>query len=82
MTRIHTPGVVILWLWLAGVAPALGQSGGSISGTITNSAGAEVPGASIVVKSASTSLERTVVSDKDGFYSVPNLISGNYEVIV
>ena len=82
MTRTHITGVLALSLWLAFNAPAFGQAGGAVSGTITNSSGAEVPGASIVVKSVATGLERTVVSDRDGFYSVPNLSSGNYEITI
>lgn len=82
MTRTHNPGAVVLSLWLLFGSQAFGQAVGAISGTITNSTGAEVPGASIVVKSLSTGLEHIVASDKDGFYSVPNLSSGNYEITV
>jgi Carboxypeptidase regulatory-like domain len=80
MTRIHTRAAAIFSLWLMLSSLAFGQAGGALSGTITNSTGAEVPGATIVVKSIATALERTVISDKDGFYSVPNLSPGNYEI--
>jgi hypothetical protein len=82
MNRTHTLGVVMLSLWLASNSPVFAQAGGAISGTITNSTGQEVPGAAIVIRSLATGLERTVVTDKDGFYSVPNLSPGNYEIIV
>jgi hypothetical protein len=55
---------------------------GSILGTVTDSSGAAVPGAQILVKNADTGLERTTVSTADGSYLVPELPIGTYTVTV
>jgi outer membrane receptor protein involved in Fe transport len=52
----------------------------SISGTVTDSSGAAVPGASIEVRNTGTGAARTVISDSQGRYLVPDLGIGTYEV--
>lgn len=54
--------------------------GGTISGTITDTSGAMVFKAQVTVKSKRTDSIREVVSNDQGFYSVPNLVPGNYTV--
>jgi hypothetical protein len=56
-------------------------AGGTISGIIADSSGAVIPGASISVRSQSTGAQRAVTANKDGFYQVPNLPAGKYDVI-
>lgn len=59
----------------------LGQSGaGSIQGTVTDATGAALPGASIHVVNKSTGVATTSKSDKVGFYQVPTLFTGTYDV--
>jgi hypothetical protein len=53
---------------------------GAISGTVTDSTGARVPGALITIKDLATGIDTTSQSDQDGFYFVPNLLIGTYEV--
>ena len=52
----------------------------SISGTVTDSSGAAVPGASIELRNTATGATRTVVTDNQGRYSVPELNIGAYEL--
>ena len=54
----------------------------SISGTVTDTSGAAVPGAVIEIRNTGTGTARTVVSDSQGRYSVPDLGIGTYEVRV
>ena len=83
MIRIFKIVTVCVAAWLALRLPAAAQvAGGAISGTITNESGAEVPGASVTITSSATGEHRTLVTDKDGFYSFPNLNPGNYVVTV
>src|ERR1700749_354542 len=53
---------------------------GSISGVITDPTGAVTPGVTVVVTNQSTSVKHTTVTDSKGFYSVPALDVGNYDV--
>jgi hypothetical protein len=55
---------------------------GSISGTVRDTTGAVVPGASVTVKSIATSVVRTTTTSDVGHYTVPGLTPGAYEVAV
>src|SRR4029077_14140856 len=54
--------------------------GATLSGTVTDTSGAVVPGAQISAKNLATSLTREVTADAAGFYTAPNLLPGSYEV--
>ncbi|MGH9788252.1 MAG: carboxypeptidase regulatory-like domain-containing protein, partial [Candidatus Acidiferrales bacterium] len=73
-------------LILAVVVSALATSAqtfrGSVSGTVTDSTGAVVPGARVVVKNVDTGLEREAQTDDTGYYVVTELPIGNYSVTV
>ncbi|HEY3053130.1 MAG TPA: TonB-dependent receptor [Thermoanaerobaculia bacterium] len=53
---------------------------GVITGTITDSTGAVLPGVTVTVTHAETNVANSVVTDAKGFYRVPYLISGTYSV--
>src|SRR5258706_8459811 len=55
---------------------------GTILGTVTDSSGASVAGATVIIKNTDTGLTRTVTTSDDGSYSVPELPIGNYSVTV
>ena len=66
---------------LTGVANAQSQATtGLIQGTVYDSAGAVVPGASITVRNTETGFTRTVSSNSDGFFTAPLLPLGNYNL--
>lgn len=70
---------------LAGLCPAylFGQAGtASISGRVTDTSGAAVPAASVVVKNTGTSASETAISDNEGRYTAPDLPIGSYEIQV
>jgi len=60
---------------------AMAQAG-SIQGTVSDTAGAVVPGAEITVRSLASNLTRTATSSGTGAFSIPNLAVGSYEVTV
>ncbi len=63
------------------MAPA--QSGaGSIQGTVTDSSGAVIPGASIHVVNPATGVVTDSKSNGVGFYQVPELFTGAYDVTI
>jgi hypothetical protein len=51
-----------------------------IVGVVTDTNGAVIPGASVVVKSLKTGQERAVKSNGQGFYVVTNLLPANYNL--
>jgi hypothetical protein len=63
--------------------PAAAQSttSGAISGTVTDTSGAAVANATVVIKDTDTNVVHTVTTNGDGSYSMPFLLSGHYEVI-
>ena len=77
-------GFQFLVLVLCGVffaAPSFGQvAGATMTGTLSDTSGAAIPGAQISIKNADTGVVRNVVADQAGFYTAPNLLPGRYEV--
>ena len=61
--------------------PALGQGNkAAINGTVTDTTGAVVPGATVTVVKVDTSAERTVTAGDDGEFTVPLLDIGVYKL--
>ena len=54
----------------------------SISGTVTDSTGAVVPGASVIARNTDTGIATTTETDTRGFYSLPVLATGKYELTI
>jgi hypothetical protein len=54
----------------------------SITGRVTDTSGAVVPGTSITVTNAATGAERKVEANADGYYAVPSLLPGDYRLSV
>lgn len=61
---------------------AQGSSTSSISGTVVDSSGAAIPGASIEAKNAGTGAVYTAVSSGQGGFQIPAVPTGNYTVTV
>ena len=57
-------------------------AGATLSGTISDPSGAVVPNAKVAARNTATGVTRTANTDAAGFYSIPNLLPGNYEVTV
>ena len=65
------------------VGPALGQADtGRITGTVTDSTGAVVVGAKVVVKASDTGTTRETTTNASGLYVVPGLKPDTYEITV
>src|SRR5581483_1026134 len=80
--RSHRILSIIVFIVLAGGVAVYAQSTATISGTITDPSGAVVPQAQVTVHGLSTGVDRAVVSDPAGSYTVPSLQPGNYSVSV
>ena len=55
---------------------------GQISGTVTDSGGGVMPGATVTVKNAGTNLTRETVTGADGAFLFPDLLAGTYDINV
>jgi Carboxypeptidase regulatory-like domain len=72
---------VILCVALFAPVRALAQAVyGSISGTITDSSGALVPGATVTITSVDRKTSDTVTTNEQGFYTKERLVPGVYQV--
>lgn len=59
---------------------ASAQSGGSIWGSVNDTSGAAIPGATVTIKNTETGETRTVLSDETGKFNAPALPVGHYEI--
>jgi hypothetical protein len=79
ISGLRKPIVAILVILVLAVA-CWASITGSISGVVTDSSGAVLPGANVVATNTATGIQATVTSDAKGFYSLPTLAIGNYDV--
>ena len=78
--RFICPVVVVLVFVLGGAA-ALAQSA-SLSGLVTDATNAVVPRISVELLETSTQSKQTTVTNNSGFYSIANVMPGQYNLIV
>src|ERR671923_2038329 len=74
--------ITILFAILAIVSPPLAsaQAVGAVTGVVSDSSGAIIPGVTIEVTNVATAQTRVAVTGTDGFYSVLQLPPGPYQV--
>ena len=74
---------LVIRLLAAGMLMAalvMGQTSGTIQGTVTDDSGAVIPGAEVLVSSLDTGAESSVSTNEVGFYTIPGLNQGLYSV--
>ena len=82
LTEIFTSLVAIV-LCLSGAISGYSQvTGATLSGTVSDSSGAAIPGAQISIRNAATGIVTDVMGNADGYYTAPNLAPGIYDVRV
>ena len=80
--HLRWAGLIAL-LFSVFATPAFGQtSKATIVGTVTDTSGAVVAGATVTVTNVGTNQERTVTTNEDGTYNVPLLDIGVYRIKV
>ena len=81
---VVTVGVFLAFVFCFFVSvPVYAQvTGATLSGTITDASGGVIAGAQISVRNTATGATKDATADSAGFYAVPNLIPGAYEVKV
>jgi len=77
--RIFNAAALVVCL----VSPALAQeTRGTFSGTVTDSSGAVITGATVTVTNVGTRTVALATTNSTGYYEVPLLLPGNYEMTV
>jgi len=75
--------ILLLIILAVTTAPVWGQvNTGTISGTVRDSSGSAVAGATVTARNVGTSAERSVTSGDNGQYTIPGLLPGIYELTV
>jgi hypothetical protein len=74
-------GAGVLWSALCGSVAAQG-TGGTVNGTITDPSGATIRGADVIIQQKATGQVRNATTNDSGFFSVPNLTPGAYDITV
>jgi Carboxypeptidase regulatory-like domain len=81
MTKRRASVVAGLAVLLVGFSrPAVAQFASSIEGTVTDSSGAIVPGATVTVLNEDAGTEQSVTTTSAGYYRVPALPAALYTV--
>ena len=71
--------VIMLASW---VVTGRAQTQGAVTGRVTDTSGASVPGADVTVTNTATSGTRHTVTNGEGVYSFPGLPPGSYQIKV
>jgi outer membrane receptor protein involved in Fe transport len=80
--RVRLAVIAVLVLGFAAGA-AFGQAiTGTLVGTVLDSSGAVIAGASVTAKNTDTAVTYNTTTGSEGFYTVPNLPPGRYDVTV
>ncbi len=79
-TALRQFGVLLATVALLFISASLvsGQERGSISGTITDSSGAAVPGVQVVITDTHTNVSRTAITNSAGSYNIGDLVPDPY----
>src|SRR5258708_4241895 len=82
--RLFVPAFLVFAVLALGAPAIYAQGGGTstLSGTVTDTSGAIVPGANVTVKNMATSFGSEAVTNSEGQFTVPALNAGKYSVIV
>lgn len=81
-TKFFVQTITAILIGLFTVTFAAAQSGQRIAGTVSDTAGAVVPGATVSVKNEQTGETRNVTADSDGGFTVVGLQPAKYTITV
>ncbi|HYL93099.1 MAG TPA: carboxypeptidase-like regulatory domain-containing protein, partial [Alphaproteobacteria bacterium] len=76
------PVLLMLTLCLCPATWAQSTTDGAIGGTVSDSHGAVVANATVLVHNNGTNAEKSIATDASGYYRIVNLPSGSYTVTV
>ncbi|MEP6922087.1 MAG: carboxypeptidase-like regulatory domain-containing protein, partial [bacterium] len=74
----HVLGLFIILLIPFSVSAQV--SGGTVSGKVTDSSGALIPGAAVGIRNIATGVATNLTANEDAIYRAANLLPGEYEI--
>ena len=80
--RAGAAAICILLLGVAGARAQTGSNTATLTGSVVDSGGGVIPGATVEVKNDATGVVESVVTNASGVFSVPGLNAGTYTVTV
>ncbi|HEY0874290.1 MAG TPA: TonB-dependent receptor [Vicinamibacterales bacterium] len=80
--RAGAAAICILLLGVAGARAQTGSNTATLTGSVVDSGGGVIPGATVEVKNDATGVVESVVTNASGVFSVPGLNAGTYSVTV
>jgi hypothetical protein len=81
IVRLYRLGLVTGILFIFGVTPGVAQTNlATVRGHVTDTGGAVVPNAAVVLSSVATNVTRSTTSNSDGDYEFPYLVPGTYRI--
>jgi hypothetical protein len=72
----------ILFLVIGSLSLLLGQTNGTLTGTVKSATGAGIPNASVTVTNIDTNASQSVLTAQDGSFTISNLPPGTYQLTV
>jgi len=84
--RLLSSGVAIAcvtaFLTLGAATTSFAQAGGSITGTVKDTSGGVIPGATVTIANTALANQLLAVTDGQGVYSFPNVPVGRYDLTI
>jgi outer membrane receptor protein involved in Fe transport len=74
--------VILVSLVTVFSSPTLAQSTAAINGTVRDTSGAVIPGATLTLENLATGVKRSVTSNNVGVYAIPDVSPGKYTLTV
>ncbi len=71
---------VVLWVGFAGAAFGQSTNSGDISGTVTDTSGAAIPGVAVKVFNIATGVSKDYVTNDSGVYDTSSIVAGIYKL--
>jgi Carboxypeptidase regulatory-like domain/TonB dependent receptor len=72
--------MTLLWLGFVGVSTAQSTNSGDISGIVTDTTGAPIPGATVTVLNIATGVSKELLTNDAGVYDTSSIVVGTYKI--
>src|SRR6202162_6096244 len=82
LTGSFALAITLIYSLIAAVSGYAQVTGATLSGTVTDPSGAVIAGAQVTARNTATGIAKDATTDSAGFYTIPNLPAGPYEVKV